>query len=146
MRIARLLVAITAVSSLAACEGRKPEYGVAVFSTDTMPVVFTLTVTGNLALSMRSDGFQTQPDKSLLLTTPAQLTVARSDGTARIQTVRGAGLAVQPIGFPPDSADTTTVEGRVVVLTAPPLRRIVTLKAEAPENKSPAPKAPGTKR
>jgi hypothetical protein len=125
-----LLVLVAALSS--ACDRRQAEYGVSVFSTDTLPVSFTLTVTGTLALGMRSEGFQVQPDKSLLLSTPAELVVTRGDGTARIVVVKGARIAVQPLGATDSTADTTTVEGHVVMLVKPPDRRLVTLRAEKP--------------
>ena len=115
-----------------ACEGRKPEYGVSVFSTDTLPVTFTVTLTGSLALGLRSEGFHMRPDKSLVLTTPAELVVQRGDGTARIESLQGGRLAVQPLGVSADSADTSAVEGRVVMLVKPPERRVVTLTAEKP--------------
>jgi hypothetical protein len=128
-RFCPLLVAVAALTS--ACD-RPTEYGVSVFSTDTLPVTFSVTLTGSLALGLRSDGFMMQPDKSLLLTTPAQMTVSRGDGTARIVSVKGGPLAVQPLGVTDSTADTATVEGQVVMLTKPPEKRLVLLKAEKP--------------
>lgn len=107
------------------------EYGVAVFSTDTIPVMFTVTLTGSLGLSLRSEGFQMRPDKSLVLTTPAQMTVARAGGTARIESMRSGRLAVTSIGVG-SGADSSTVEGQVVMLTIPPEKRAVILKSEKP--------------
>jgi len=130
--IKRLSPLFIAAVLTTACEGRPPEYGVNVFSADTIPVVFTLQVTGSLGLAMRSDGFKMRPDKSLVLSTPAQLTVARGDGTARIESIRGGRLAIQPLGISADSADTATVEGLVVMLVKPPNRRIVKLTPEKP--------------
>ena len=134
MRLTPRLLQLLATSalSMAACFDRPAEYGVSVFSTDTLPVVFTLTLTGSLALGMRSDGFKMRPDKSLVLTTPAELIWSRGDGTARIATVRGGRLAVQPLGVTDSTADTTTVEGYVVMLVKPPDRRLVKLSAEKP--------------
>ena len=129
-RVRRCLVLAALLS--AGCDKRPREYGVSVFSTDTLPVTFTVTLTGSLALGLRSEGFQMQPDKSLLLKTPAEMVVQRGDGTARIVAVSGGRLAVQPLGVSADSADTATVEGHVVMLAKPPERRIVKLTAERP--------------
>lgn len=127
----RLLV-VGAALLASACEGRPVAYGVSVFSTDTVPVAFTITVTGSLALGLRADGFQMQPDKSVILTTPAQMLVQEGDGTVRIESARGGRLAVQPLGVTDSTADTTTVEGRVVLLVKPPEKRLVTLAVEKP--------------
>lgn len=133
MRSIRHVVPLVLVGvSLASACDRPPEYGVSVFSTDTLPVTFTMTLTGTLSLGLRSDGFKSMPDKSLQLTTPAQLVYNRGDGTARIVSVSGARLAVQPLGPMDSTADTATVEGHVVLMTKPPERRLVTLKAEKP--------------
>jgi hypothetical protein len=116
-------IIVTAAIFLNACEGRPPEYGVNVFSADTIPVAFTMTLTGSLALSMRSEGIKMQPDKSLVLETPAQLMWARGDGTARLESVGRGRLAVQPVGIGADSpSDTAVVEGSVVMLVRPPER------------------------
>jgi len=128
----RRLLLIAAVAMTSGCNERPVEYGVSVFSTDTLPVVFTLTLTGSLALGMRSEGFRMQPDKSLVLRTPAELVVSRGDGTARIMTVSGNRIAVQPLGVTDSTADSTTVEGHVVMLVKPPGRRLVKLTAEKP--------------
>jgi hypothetical protein len=125
------LLAVAAASLVSACD-RPPEYGVSVFSTDTVPATFTVTLTGTLALGLRSDGFKAMPDKSLQLTTPAQMLVQRGDGSARIISIKGARLAVQPLGVTDSSADTATVEGHVVMLVKPPEKRLVKLTSEKP--------------
>ncbi len=115
-----------------ACDRRPAEYGVRDFSTDTLPDAFTVTVAGSLAIGVRSESFQMRPDKSLVLSTPAEMVIARGDGTARIESVNGGRLAVQPLGVTDSAADTTTVEGRVVMLEKPPEMRLVKLTAEKP--------------
>ncbi len=131
MRTTSRVLTIIAAASLWACKSRPVEYGVSVFSTDTIPVEFTVTVTGSLGLGLRADGFQMRPDKSLVLATPAQMLVSSGDGTARIESIKGGRLAVQPLGLD-SGADTNTVEGQVVMLTKPPEKRVVTLKTEKP--------------
>lgn len=128
----RQLLLLVSAALLAACNERPPEYGVSVFSTDTLPVVFTLSLTGSLALGMRSEGFKMRPDKSLVLTTPAELIWSRGDGTARIETVRGGRIVVQPLGVTDSAADTTAAVGYVVLLVKPPERRLVKLSVEKP--------------
>jgi len=133
MRLIRItgLVASVAVSVVSACD-RPPEYGVSVYSTDTLPATFTVTLTDSLALALRSEGFRAMPDKSLVLSTPAQMLVHSGAGSARIVGLGGKRIAVQPLGVSDSTADTTTVEGNVVLLVRPPGKRLVTLKVEKP--------------
>jgi hypothetical protein len=122
---------VVAAAMLTACNERPAEYGVSVFSTDTLPVTFTVTLTGSLALGLRSENFRMLKDKSLVLSTPAEMVVQRGDGTARIVSTKGQSLAVQPLGIGSDSsADTVTVVGPIVMLVKPPDRRVVKLSAE----------------
>jgi hypothetical protein len=129
--VRRLLLLISAVLT-AACDPRPPEFGVSVFADDTLPVVFTVELTGSLLMGARSDNPQMRPDKSLLLTTPAQLVVQKGEGSATITALKGGTMLVQPLGAKPDSAatssDTASASGTVVKLWRIGARRRVMLR------------------
>jgi hypothetical protein len=125
-----LLVLVAALT--AACQERLPEFGADVFASDTLPVSFTMSLTGSLAIGIRAEGFRMQPDKSLIVSAPAQLIVQRGEGTATITSLSGGRLAVQPLGLPPGSPDSLAAEGRVVTLTRAGEERRVTLAVERP--------------
>ena len=141
--IAVLGLACSAVFTVA-CFERPQEFGVSVFSADTMPVTFTLYVQGSLVMGLRSQGFKMRPDKSLIMITPAQLIVQKGEGSASIQSVSGGRIVVQPLGVSPDSADTSSAEGLSIGLVRTGEHRSVKLtveKKEGPVTRSPAPRA-----
>lgn len=115
-------VAIAAALLLAGClpEPPKPppEIGVHVASgaDDSARIQFTVTVTGSLVLGVRSRQFGMRPDKSLLLSTPADVVVNKGAGSAVIVALDSSGrLAISPL----DRADsaTATARGRAVRIT-----------------------------
>lgn len=124
-----LTLAVTAILAVA-CFDRPPEFGVSVFASDTLPVTFTVSLTGGLVMGLRSQNFHMQPDKSLIMTTPAQLIIQRGEGTATILSVSGGRVVVQPLGINPDSADTSSAEGHQVKLSRAGERRSVKLLVE----------------
>ena len=116
--VRRLFLLVSAVLT-AACDPRPPEFGVSVFADDTLPVIFTVELTGSLVMGARSDNPQMRPDKSLVLTTPAQLVVQKGEGSATITALKGGAILVQPLGAKPDSGDmafTSSAPGTVVKL------------------------------
>jgi hypothetical protein len=124
-RVATCLAAITA----AACSQPRRELGADVFSTDTVPARFVMTVTGSLAIALRSNNFYMRPDKSLVLETPATLLIQKGEGTATIEVLDSARrVAVQPTGTPLDSTDAVAIVGRSVLMTRVGEQRVVTLK------------------
>lgn len=127
-----LLCAATAAAALAACEPRPPEFGVSVFADDTVTVAFTVSLSGSLVMGLRSDVYQMRPDKSLLMTTPAELIIQRGAGTAVIKSLRGGRLVVQPLGAGPDSTATASAEGLVVRVERRGEERTVKLLVEKP--------------
>jgi hypothetical protein len=119
---------------LTACERPRPhELGVEVFSTDTVPAQFMVSVTGNLEIGLRSESFSMRPDKSLVLMTPASLVIQKGEGTATLTSFTDAQrIAVKPIGTPPDSADILSVVGTVVKLVRVGEEQRVKLSLEKP--------------
>jgi len=83
-------------------------------------------------MGARSDNPQMRPDKSLLLTTPAQLVVQKGEGSATITALKGGTMLVQPLGAKPDSGDTSpdtaSASGTVVKLWRIGARRRVMLR------------------
>src|SRR5437868_12644079 len=111
---------------LSACgSGDQRELGVNIFSTDTIPSRFVVSLTGSLVMGLRSSRVYMQHDKSLILETPGALVVQKGDGVATITAVDTLRpIAVSRIGAPLDSADAAVV-GKVVhvVRTAQASRR-----------------------
>ena len=104
---------------LAACVPEPPrqEFGVDVFSNDTIPAKFIVSLGGNLSLAIRSNVLYMQRDSSLVIETPASLIVKAGSGTGTItayDTTRR--IAVTPMNGSPDSTDAAVV-GTVVKLT-----------------------------
>ena len=134
------LRAAAALSLVAACRNGAPpppaapaEFGVHVANAanDTVRTHFTVTVKGSLELGIRSLIVAVQPDRSLLLATPADLVVNKGDGSAVIAAAdSGARLTVTPL-LPADSAQ-ATAQGAAVLLTRAPDVRHVTAKAVTP--------------
>lgn len=125
------LVAVASVAT-AACNERPPEFGVSVFSADTVPVAFTVSVSGTLLMGLRSEHFQMRPDSSLMMSTPAEIIVQRGDGSAIISSLSRRWIVVQPLGVHPDSSDTTAVDGLAVKVTRTGVERRVGLTREKP--------------
>jgi hypothetical protein len=133
LAVRRILLLSVAVVIAAACDNGPPEFGVSVFANDTLPVQFSMDVTGTLAMGIRAQGFEPGPNKTLYMTTPAQLLVQRGEGTATITALRGGSLLVQPLGVNPDSGDTSSAQGMVVKLARPtPTQRSLKLTVEKP--------------
>lgn len=108
------------------------EIGVDVFSNDTIPVKFVVTLTGTLSMALRANNFYLRPDKSLVLETPGSLILKTGAGTALIESFdTTTTIAVEPIGTPPDSADAAIV-GRAVKLTRVGEEKRVSLALEKP--------------
>jgi len=108
----------TATASATACRDAHPEVGVDVFSNDTVPARFIVTVTGTLAIALRSNNFFMRPDKSLVLETPGSLLIQSGAGTATIATLDSTHrIAVQPTGTNPDSSDAVAVVGHEIRMT-----------------------------
>lgn len=118
----------------AACARETPrEVGVDVFSNDTIPVKFVVTLTGTLGMALRANNFYLRADKSLVLETPGSLIVQRGEGTALIAAFDGKSrIAVEPIGTPPDSSDALSVVGTVVKVTRVGEEKRVTIALERP--------------
>jgi len=111
-------VALVTVVAASACSEAHTEVGVDVFSNDTVPTKFVVTVTGTLAIALRSNNFYMRQDKSLVLETPGSLLIQKGAGTATIATLDNAGrIAVQPTGTNPDSSDAVAVVGHEVRMT-----------------------------
>jgi hypothetical protein len=88
-----------------------------VFSNDTIPAKFIVSLGGNLSLAIRSNVLYMQRDSSLVIETPASLIVKSGSGTGTItayDTTRR--IAVTPLNESPDSTDAAVV-GTVVKLT-----------------------------
>jgi hypothetical protein len=108
-RLLCLLLATTA------CSTDRRELGVDVFSDDTLPTRFTVTLSGTLVMGLRSQSFYMRKDKSLVLITPGSLVIQKGEGTAVIEALDGSRrIAVDPIGTSPDSTDQVAVVGRVI--------------------------------
>jgi hypothetical protein len=133
MRLPQLVVATVGLTLCACTPERPPEFGVDVFSTDTIPAKISMTLTGTLQMGLRADQFYTTPTKALILETPASLIIQRGAGAAIIASLdTSQRIAVQPIGASPDSADALGAVGTVVRLTRVGEERRVKLEVERP--------------
>jgi len=107
--------ALPALLLLVACRsGSGDELGVDVFSNDTTPALFVVSLTGTLSVGMRGAKVYMRQDRSLVVETPGSLVIQGGEGTALISafdTTRR--IAVTPIGSPPESSATAVV-GRAV--------------------------------
>lgn len=101
---------------LVGCSAQKPErLSVDVFAEDTVPVRFSLTVTGTLQMRVNAERSFAQPDRSLVFETPAQLFVYKGDGTALVRALDGTQrFTVQLSG---DSTERAAAAGSAFVLT-----------------------------
>ena len=118
-----------------ACNRREQEFGVDVFSIDTLPAKIYMNVTGSLQMGLRADNYFTTSDQSLILLTPASLIVQKGEGSAEILSMDTTQvLAVQPMGpgVSPDSAEKVGVTGRVIRLTRMGDERSVRLEVVKP--------------
>jgi hypothetical protein len=114
----RLLLAIL----VAGCSlpSRQEQLGVEVFSVDTIPVHFSLTMSGGIELRVDAERAFRQGESSLVFETPARLYVARGSGQSTIAALeRDRRLVVQPIGVSADSAERAAVVGSAVQITRP---------------------------
>jgi hypothetical protein len=126
----RLLV----VMLLTACAPEPPqvEFGVDVFSNDTMPAKFVVTLSGNLSMAVRSNQLYMRPDQSLVLETPGSLIIQQGMGSAVIASFDSTQqIAVMPLGTSPDSTDNAVVGKRVKVTRKGEEKR-VTIELEKP--------------
>lgn len=126
----RLLCLVLATT---ACSTERRELGVDVFSDDTLPTRFTVTLSGTLVMGLRSQSFYMRKDKSLVLITPGSLVIQEGEGTAIIETLDGSRrIAVDPIGTSPDSTDLVAVVGRVIKVQRVGKEKRVNLAVEKP--------------
>ena len=104
---------------LVACSAQRPEQlTVDVFAEDTVPVRFTLTITGGLQMRVNAEKAFVRPDKSLVFETPTTLYVDRGDGASLLRALDSTQrLVVQPGGLPGDSAERAAVVAPVVSIT-----------------------------
>jgi hypothetical protein len=122
----------SAVLLVVACDPRPEEFGVSVFANDTLPVRFEMEMLGGLEIGIRASGFTPGRNRTLIMTTPAQLLVQRGEGTAIIRSLAGGAMIVQPIGIKPDSGDTSSALGTEVKLVRAGTQRSVKLTVEKP--------------
>jgi hypothetical protein len=126
-RLLCLLLATTA------CSTDRREVGVDVFSDDTLPTRFTVTLSGTLVMGLRSQSFYMRKDKSLVLITPGSLVIQEGQGIATIESLDGSRrIAVDPIGTSPDSTDLVAVVGRVIKVERVGKEKRVKLAVEKP--------------
>lgn len=128
---------IATVLLTAACAAPGPQnarpYGVEIFAEDTVTARISVSVTGDIQLTLRGDDFQVLPGRRFLVSTPASLVINRGVGTATITSVDSVSrLAVVPLGTPEDSIDAATVAGTVVKFTRLGYERSHRLSAERP--------------
>jgi hypothetical protein len=96
------------------------QLGVEVFSEDTIPVRFSITMSGGIELRVDAERAFRQGESALVFETPAKLLVARGSGQSTIAALdEKRRLIVQPIGVPADSAERAAVVGSAVQLTRP---------------------------
>ena len=126
--VRRLLLLLISAVLTAACDPSPPEFGVSVFADDTVPVSFTVELTGGLSMGVRATNPRMGPNKSLIFTTPTQLVVQKGEGSATIASLRGGTILVQPLGAKPDSGDTSSALGTVVELRRIGVQRSVMLR------------------
>jgi hypothetical protein len=121
------------VLATTACATEKRELGVDIFSDDTLPTRFTVTLSGTLVMGLRSQNFYMRKDKSLVLITPGSLVVQEGEGTAMIEALdKSRRVAVDPIGTPPDSTDLVAVVGRAIKVERVGKEKRVRLAVEKP--------------
>ena len=132
MRISALVAAAVLIGSVS-CR-KDGEFGVDIFSADTIPGRVDMNLTGSLALGIRADNFLGTEDKAkLIFLTPVSLIVQRGEGTATVFSLDTTqSLIVQPLGLPPDSAEKVGVTGRVVKITRVGEERSVRLEVLKP--------------
>jgi len=119
---------------LAACVPEPPrrEFGVDVFSNDTIPAKFIVSLGGNLSFAVRSNGLYMQRDKSLVIETPASLILQSGAGTGTITSYdTSRRVVVTPMNTSPDSTDAAVV-GTVIKVTRVREEKRVTLVLEKP--------------
>ena len=125
---------LVALILLGACTPDPPQtaFGVDVFSNDTVPAKFVVTLSGNLSMAVRSNNFYLRPDQSLVLETPGSLIVQKGMGSALIASFDTTQqIAVTPLGSSPDSTDNAVVGKRVKVTRKADEKR-VTIELEKP--------------
>jgi predicted small secreted protein len=131
-RLLCLLVLATSVCATA-CATERRELGVDIFSDDTLPTRFTVTLSGTLVMGLRSQSFYMRKDKSLVLVTPGSLVIQEGEGTAMIESLdESRRIAVDPIGTSPDSTDVLAVVGRSIKVERVGSEKRVKLAVERP--------------
>jgi hypothetical protein len=109
--------------AVAACSGpsRQEALGVEVFSEDTLPVRFSITMSGGLELRVEAERAFRQGESSLVFETPAKLFVARGSGESTVSSLdENRRLIVQPSGVSADSAEGAAVAGSAIQITRAP--------------------------
>jgi hypothetical protein len=131
-RRAGILGLAVALLASPGCDSREAEFGVDVFSADTIPAPVYMNLSGTLQLGLRADNFFTRTD-SLVLMTPVSLVVQRGAGSALVFSLdTSQRLAMQPLGVPADSAERAGVVGRVLRITREGDERSVKLEVVKP--------------
>lgn len=103
MRLALLVAFVLTACSTPPQAG---QLGVDIFAVDTIPVRFTVTMSGTLQMRVSAEKSYMRPDKSVVFETPATLVVYKGAGTSLVSAVdTGQRLAVQPLGVSPDSIE-----------------------------------------
>lgn len=126
------MLLFTATCAAPGAQNTRP-YGVEIFAEDTVTARISVSVTGDIQLTLRGDDFQVLPGRRFLVSTPASLVINRGVGTATITSVDSVSrLAVVPLGTPDDSIDAATVSGTVVKFTRLGYERSHRLSADRP--------------
>ena len=103
---------------LVGCSAPKPErLSVDVFAEDTVPVKFSLTVTGTLQMRVNAERSVVQADRSLVFETPAQLFVYKGDGSSLLRALDSTQRFTVQLGGGSDSAGRAEAVGSAVVIT-----------------------------
>jgi hypothetical protein len=130
-RLPALLVLLPAAACARTAPPAPPrEFGVHVESAraDSAPVRFRMSVQGALELGIRSLRVAEQPDKSLLIATPADLVVNKGTGSALI-VAAGAGDSIRVTALDSSDAVRATVAAHAVRVERTDTTRHVTAAA-----------------
>ncbi len=103
------------------------------FSADTSAARIMVDVSGSLEVGLRADRILTTRQKQLVLETPASLVFQRGAGDIIVRSIDTTQrIVVEPMGTPPDSAESAGVTGIVVTATRVAGEHQVKLKVEKP--------------
>jgi hypothetical protein len=131
----QIVLPLLVIAALAACEPKRvPQLGVHVADAgdDSARAEFTIAVEGSMVLGIRSSVLAMQPDKSLILSTPADVLVNSGTGSAVI-TVKPGGPALRVTNLDPgDTAGTAVVARRVRLTHHGPARHVTVAPVTPP--------------